>query len=101
MDKDEILMRAQKEGNDEMEAQIQDKAIKWTYIAMVLLAAIFSFIRSEQGLPMMDLSATVCGSVCVGQIYRYIRSKDTGNLVVAVITFAIAVIATVRFFMGH
>lgn len=101
MDKNEILMRAQKEGNDEMEIQIRDKSIKWTYIAMVLLAAIFSFIRSEQGLPMMDLSATVCGSVCVGQIYRYMRNKEKGCLAIAAITFIVAIVATVRFFMGH
>ena len=35
MEREEILKRAQKEGNDEMEIQIKDKSIKYTYIAMV------------------------------------------------------------------
>lgn len=101
MDKNEILRRAQEEKNDEMEIQIRDKSIKWTYIAMVAAVAIFSFIRSEQGLPMMDLCATMCFSVCVGQAYRYIKGKSRDALIMAVITLGIAIMATVRFAMGH
>lgn len=101
MNKDEILKRAQQEKNDEMEIQVRDKSIRWTYIAMVLTAAIFSFIRDQQGLPMMDLCATVSISVCVGQFYRYVKTRDHGCLLIAMIMFAVSILATVRFFMGH
>lgn len=101
MNKDEILKMAQKEGNDEMMLQIRDKSIKWTYIAMVVAVAIFSFIRSEQGLPMMDLSATMGFSVFVGETYRYVKCKEKGFLVIAVIALIVAIAATIRFAMGY
>lgn len=101
MNREEILKKAQREQNDEMELQVRDKSMKWTYIAMVAAAAIFAYIRSEQGLPMMDLCATVCVSVCAGQCYRFIKMKDTGCLLLAVITLLVAIIATVRFALGH
>ena len=49
MNKEEILRKAQKESNDEMEVQVKDKSMKWTYISMVIAAGIFSFIRESQG----------------------------------------------------
>lgn len=101
MNKDEILKRAQQEKSDEMEMQVRDKSMKWTYIAMVLSAAVFSFIRDQQGLPMMDLCATVSISVCVGQFYRYVRTRDRGCLLIAVLMFIVSIVAAVRFFMGH
>lgn len=101
MNREEILRRAQNERVDEMEILIKDKSMKWTYIAMVIAAAIFSFIRLEQGLPMMDLCATVCISVCAGQAYRYIKSKDKSALWMAVITLIVAIGAAIRFAMGH
>lgn len=103
MNRDEILAKSREENKtcDEREKQIKDASIKWTYIAMVLSAAIFTFIRAEQGYPMMDLSATVAISVCVGQFYRFIKSKSKWNLVLACITFALFVISTMRFIMGH
>ena len=57
MERKEMLKRAQDEKLDERELQVKDKSMMWSYITMVFMAAIFSFIRSEQGLPMMDLSA--------------------------------------------
>lgn len=101
MDKEEILRKAQIEGQDEREVQIRDKSIKWTYIAMVAAAAVFSFIRENQGYPMMDLTATVSISVCVGQLYRYWKGKDKSSLLIAVIMLGVAIMATIRFFMGH
>lgn len=101
MDKNEILKKAQNERIDEMEVQIRDKAIKWTYLAMVIAAAIFSFIRESQGLPIMDLCATVCFSVFVGQMYRYVKIREKSNLFMAVITLIVGIISTVRFIMGH
>ena len=101
MNKEEILKKAQNEKNDEMELQIRDRSMKWTYAVMVVVAAIFTFIRSEHGLPMMDLCATVTFSICVGQFYRYVKMKDKGCLLAAIITLVVAIIATVRFFMGH
>ena len=101
MEREEILKRAQKEGNDEMEIQIKDKSIKYTYIAMVLVAAVFSCIREQQGLPIMDLCATVCFSVSVGQGYRFIKWKNKHALIMAILTLAVGICATVRFMMGH
>lgn len=100
MDRETILKKAQNEA-DEMMVQIRDKSIKYTYIALVLSAAIFSYIRGLHGEPMMDLCATVCISVFAGRIYCYFKTRDKINLIFAVITFAAAIFATVRFFMGH
>lgn len=101
MDKNEILRRAQQERQDEREVQIRDQSIKWTYVAMILTAAVFAAIRGSQGQPIMDLCATVCISVCTGQAYRYVKTKDGSCLVVAGITLIVAVIAMIRFIRGH
>jgi hypothetical protein len=68
---------------------------------MVLAAAIFSFIRSEQGLPMMDLTATVSAAVCASMTYRFIQTKEKAHLLIALALLCVAVIATIRFFMGY
>lgn len=101
MNREEILMKAQKEGNDEMEVQVKDRSMRWTYITMVLAAAMFSFIRGEWGYPIMDLAATVSISVCAGQFYRFIKGKDKASLIIAVIMLSVAIVSTIRFFMGH
>lgn len=101
MDKEEILRKAQKESNDEMEVQIRDKSMKWTYITMVIAVGIFSLIRDMQGYPMMDLTATVCISVAVGNFYRYVRGKEKSSLIIALVMLVIFVISTIRFIMGH
>ena len=101
MDKEDILRKAQKEGNDEMEIQIRDKSMKWTYVSMVIAACIFSFIRDMQDYPMMDLTATVSVSVAVGNFYRYVKCRDKTNLLIAVVMFLVFILSTIRFIMGH
>lgn len=101
MEREEILKRAQSEKLDEREVQVKDKSMMWSYIVMVIMVAVFSFIRSKQGLPMMDLSATVCGSVCAALAYRFIKTKNKEHLITAIIMFAITIMAIVRFCMGH
>jgi hypothetical protein len=101
MNRDEILKKAQAEQHDEREVQVKDKSMMWSYTVMVLVAAIFTFIRSEQGLPIMDLSATCMASVCASMTYRFIKTKDKSYLLVALISLFAAILATVRFFMGH
>lgn len=101
MEREEILKRAQAENRDERELQVKDKSMMCSYIVMVLMAAVFSFIRSEQGLPMMDLCATVCGSVCAAMTYRFVMTKKKQCLYIAVIAFIVAVVAVIRFCMGH
>ena len=101
MDKNEILKMAQVENQDEMELQVKDKSMMWSYIVMVVMAAIFSFIRSEQGLPMMDLTATVSASVCAAMTYRFIETRNKEHLFLALIMFVVAIVAIVRFVMGH
>jgi hypothetical protein len=101
MNRDEILKKAQAEKQDEREVQVKDKSVMWSYTVMVLVAAIFTFIRSEQGLPIMDLSATCMASVCASMTSRFIKTKEKSYLLVALILLIAAIIATVRFFMGH
>jgi len=103
MDKNEILKKAQNEKKDEREIQIKDKSMMWSYTVMVLAAAVFSFIRSEQGLPMMDLTATVAASASAfaGMTYRFVKTKAREHLILADVMLVVAVVATVRFFMGH
>lgn len=100
VDKETILKMAQKE-KDEMAVQIRDKAMKWTYLALVLSAAVFAFIRGINDQPMMDLCATVCFSVFAGRVYCYRKTRQKFDLVLAAVTLVVAVFATVRFFMGH
>lgn len=95
MNKEEILKRAQAENKDEREMQIKDKSMLWSYVAMVIVAAIFSFIRSEQGLPMIS------ASVMAGMTYRYVKKRNNGDLLLALVMLLVAVLATIRFFMGH
>lgn len=101
MKKEEILEMSRNEKNDEMEKQIRDKSMRWTYLALVLSAAVFAFYRSAHGQPFMDLSATVCFSVFAGRLYCYLRARQTFDLVMAAVTLVMAVFATVRYFMGH
>ncbi|MDE7312089.1 MAG: hypothetical protein K2N87_10820 [Eubacterium sp.] len=101
MNREDILRKAQKEGNDEMEMQVRDKSMKWTYVSMVIAAGIFSFIRDMQDYPMMDLTATVAISVAVGNFYRYLKCKEKSNLMIAVVMFAVFALSTIRFLMGH
>lgn len=100
MNRDEILAKA-RDQKDEMAVQVKDKSMKVTYIVLVLTAAAFAFLRGLKGQPVMDLCATVCYSVFAGRIYCYVKTKDRLDLIMAIITIATAVVATIRFFMGH
>lgn len=101
MDKDEVLKKAQAEKVDEREVQIKDKSMMWSYLVMALAAAVFSFIRSAQGLPMMDLCATVSASVFAGMTYRFTKARNKVDLIIAVVMLLVAIMATIRFLMGH
>lgn len=103
MNKEEILAKSCKENqdHDERELQVKDKSMTFSYIAMIVLAAVFTSIRAGQGLPMMDLCATVCGSVCAGMAYRFFRTKKTEYCILALITFIVMIVAVIRFAMGH
>lgn len=100
MDKDAILKKAQNE-KDEMVEQVRDKSIKYVYIVMVLVSAFFAFIRGLHDQPVMDLCATVCYSMFAGNIYRFAKTKDKYYLIMSIVTLGAAIVATVRFFMGH
>lgn len=101
MNKEEILRKAQNTHKDEREIQIKDKSMMWSYITMVIVAAIFSFIRSEKGLPIMDLTATVGFSVSANFIYRFVRTKEKRYLLLSAVLLCVGVISTIRFAMGH
>lgn len=100
MKKEEVLEKSRKQG-DEMVSFVRDKSMKWTYITMVLFAAIFAFIRAENGDTMMDLCTTLCASVAVGHIYRFIKTKDKSYLILGIITTVVGAFALVRFIMGY
>ena len=100
INKEEILAKSRKSG-DEMEGVVKDKSMKWTYITMVFVAAIFAFIRSEQGLPMMDLCVTVTASVMVGMIYRFIKTKDKSCLIIGIISMICCIIGIIGYVKGH
>lgn len=101
MNKEEILRMAQNENCDEMALQVRDRAMKWTYLAMVIVAAIFAEIRAMNDQPMMDLCVTVCASVSVGQFYRFLKTKDKSCLIYGTITLVVGIFALIRFCMGH
>lgn len=101
MNKEEILKKAQTENKDEREVQVKDKSIAFSYVAMTVMATVFTAIRAGQDLPMMDLCATVCASVCAGMTYRFFKTKKTSYLSLALITFIVMIVAIVRFAMGH
>lgn len=101
MNREEILERAKSEKKDEMEVRVRDQAMRWTYLVMVLGAAVFAFLRAQRGEPMMDLCVTVCASVAVGQLYCFGKTKNRGSLGLGVIALVVAVFAVVRFCMGH
>lgn len=101
MNKEEILSKAQAEKNDEREKQVSVFSFRWTYLTMGIVASVFAYFRAMKGQPITDLCATVCYSVCAGMIYRYTKTKNISDLLFAAITFAIACVATLRFFMGR
>lgn len=101
MNRDEILKSAQREHRDERTEQVKDRSMRWTYIVMVLTAAVFAFIRAEKGESMMDLSVTVCASVAAGQLYRFIKTRERFCLALSLVALAVGILALVRFCMGH
>nr|WP_205396167.1 DUF6442 family protein [Streptococcus lutetiensis] len=101
MNKEHILKMAQSEKRDEMELHIKDKSMMWSYLVMVIVAALFSFIKALHGVPITDLTATVCASVGTTLAYRYAKLKDKQDLFIAIIMFIIALISTIYFVMGY
>jgi hypothetical protein len=103
MDKEEILEKSRRENRvgDERELQVRDISLKWAFVVMVLMFTVFSFIRSEQGLPTMDFAATLAAAAFANMTYRFVKTKEKAYLFVALIMLITAIMATVRFFMGH
>ncbi len=100
MKKEEILEKARSEKKDEMENAVRDRSAVWMALAMVVAAGFFVTMRGEDE-PVMDLAATVCFSVAVCCIYRFIRLKQIWYLIMGIVLAGATVFATVRFFMGH
>lgn len=101
MKKEDVLAMAQAENRDERAEQVKDQSMRWTYIVMVLTAAVFAFIRAEKGESMMDLSVTVCASVAAGQFYRFGKTRDRYCLGLALVALCVGVLALVRFCLGY
>jgi hypothetical protein len=101
MNKEEILEKSRAQKVDERIEFVKDKSLKWALITMAVLSGIFAFIRGQQNQPMMDLAVVVCGSTSVAFFYRYIKAKDTSDLICSIITFCVAILALIRYCMGH
>ena len=100
MNKEDILKMAQTEKIDDLELQVKDKSMMWSYLVMVVLAALFSFFKALHGFPITDLTATICASVCANVFYRYLKTRKQQDLFLAITMFIIALIATIHFFIG-
>lgn len=100
MKKEEILKKARAEKSDEMENAVRDRSAVWMAVAMAIAAGFFVCMRGEDE-PVADLAATVCFSVAVCMIYRFIRLKKLYYLIAGIVVGAVAVFSTVRFFQGH
>lgn len=101
MNKNEILEKSRSESRDEREEQIKDKAIKWTFLVMVLTSAIFSVIRGLRGESVLDLPVIVCSSIAVFQLYRYFRIKKREFLILGITTLSAAAVCLIGFCMGR
>lgn len=101
INKEEILARSRKENKDELVISVRDKSMKWTYLVMVLAAAVFAFLRAQRGESITDLYVTVCASCAAGQLYRFFGTKDRGYLVLGIISAAMAAFGIVRYIMGY
>lgn len=101
MNKEEILEKAQAEKRDEREVFLSDKSIRWTYLAIVLLTGIFTVVRGFRDQASPDLLATLCLSVSVGHIYRYIKTKDKFYLLVGICSCIVGAGSAVQFFIGY
>lgn len=100
MNKEDILKMAQTEKIDDLELQVKDKLMMWSYLVMIVLAALFSFFKALHGFPITDLMATICASICANAFYRYLKTRKQQDLFLAIAMFIIALIATIHFFIG-
>lgn len=100
MNKEDILKMAQTEKIDALELQVKDKSMMWSYLVMIVLAALFSFFKALHGFPITDLTATICASICANVFYRYLKTRKQQDLFLAIAMFIIARIATIHFFIG-
>ena len=101
MNKEEILEKGRSENKDERDVIVRDQSIKWTFITMVLLSAIFAYLRAAKGQTIMDLTVVVCGSVSVSFLYRYCKTKRKELLILGVVILLCALVALFRYCTGH
>ena len=101
MNKEEILEKGRSENKDERDVIVRDQSIKWTFITMVVLSAVFAYLRAVQGQTMMDLTVVVCGSVSVSFLYRFFQTKRKDLLILGLIILLCAIVALVRFCIAY
>ena len=101
MNKNEILKTSRLENKDEREDRIRDESVKWVFLAMIVISAIFAFIRGIRGESVLDLGVIVCSSLTVFQFYRYFKLRKREYLIYAIIAFCTAVICLIGFCLGR
>lgn len=101
MKKEEVLEKSREENQDERNEIIRDKSLKWTLITMVVLSAVFAYLRAAAGQSTYDLAVVVCGSTSVSFLYRFFKMKQTQFLVMGILVAAAAVLSLVMFCTGR
>lgn len=101
MKKEEILEKSRGENQDERNETVRDKSLKWTLITMVVLSAVFAYLRGAAGQSMYDLTVVVCGSTSVSFLYRFFKTKETQFLVMGILIAAAAVMALIMYCKGR
>ncbi|MDD3920492.1 MAG: DUF6442 family protein [Eubacteriales bacterium] len=101
MKKEEILAMSRKENRDEREEAVRDQSIRWTFLTMVALSAVFAALRAARGESTMDLAVVVCGSVAVSFLYRFFKTKRRELLLLGVITAGAGIAALIAFCLGR
>ncbi len=101
MKKDEILAKAHEEKTDEMENFVQDKSMKWIFMAMFICLCVFSYTRLERDMQIEDYAATLNIAASVGLIYRYVKAKQRQNLILGIILGTVGIGFAVLYFLKY
>ena len=97
MNKEEILSKAQKEG-DEMEQAVLTKSLGISTIIIPILCLVFVLIRiSFAEYVISDLIVITLAQLTISEFYQYFKMKKKILLILGIITLILAIIFTWSF----
>lgn len=99
MNIEENTKKTQVANKDYTELRVTNRSLKISYTAIVLIMAVFVFLRTNHN-TFIDFSTAVCGSVFAGMAYRFIKTKQVTCLVIALMSFIAMIVGIVRFTIG-